>query len=241
MSQRNQGFFGNRIGTRVERLNAMVRAKNSRRAVRSSKRARGVPRNEQLPFVPPENWHEPADVPRANYRIIVQSPGAGHRHVLTPQDVRGRLAELPRQFVEPLQVVQFSRMTRKKLSFPCYGMQWGSTIYLYPVEETLIERFKTPPKPAPRIEAEMYGGRWEQDGPTSWKLVWTEQALRDFYLNNILIHELGHLLDSRNSRSVDRERYAEWFAVQYGYKPTRRFLRGTREVTQRHHKPRQPR
>ncbi len=75
MSQRNQGFFGNRIGTRVERLNAMVRAKNSRRAARSSKRARGVPRNEQLPFVPPENWHEPADVPRDNYRIIVQSPG----------------------------------------------------------------------------------------------------------------------------------------------------------------------
>ena len=103
-------------------------------------------------------------------------------------------------------------------------MQWGSTIYLYPVEDSLVERFKTPPKPAQLIEAQMYGGRWEQDGPTSWKLVWTEQALKDFYLNNILIHELGHLLDSRNSRSVDRERYAEWFALQYGYKPTRRVL-----------------
>jgi hypothetical protein len=241
MGQHIQGFFGNRIRNRMEHINAMVRAKNSRRGVRSSKRARGVPRNEQLPFVPPENWHEPADVPRENYRIIVQRPGAGHRHVLTPSDVRARLAELPRQFVEPLQVVQFSRMTRKKLSFPCYGMQWGSTIYLYPVEESLVERFKTAPKPAQRIEAEMYGGRWEQDGPTSWKLVWTEQALRDFYLNNILIHELGHLLDSRNTRSVDRERYAEWFALEYGYKPTHRSSTDSREVTQRHHKPRKPR
>jgi hypothetical protein len=240
MGQRIQAFFGNRIPNRVEHLNAMVRAKNSRRAMRSSKRARGVPRNEQLPFVPPENWHEPQDS-HGNYRIIVQSPGAGHRHILTPDDIRQRLAQLPAQFVQPLEVVQFSRMTRKKLSFPCYGMQWGSTIYLYPVEESLTERFKSPPKPAQLIEAQMFGGRWEQDGPTSWKLVWTEQALKNFYLNNILIHELGHLLDSRNSRSVDRERYAEWFALQYGYKPTRRVLSGTREVIQRHHKPRQPR
>jgi hypothetical protein len=240
MGQRIQAFFSNRIPNRVEHLNSMVRANTSRRATRSSKRARGVPRNEQLPFVPPENWHEPQDS-HENYRIIVQSPGAGHRHILTPNDVRQRLAQLPAQFVQPLEVVQFSRMTRKKLSFPCYGMQWGPTIYLYPVEESLVERFKTPPKPAQLIEAQMYGGRWEQDGPTSWKLVWTEQALKDFYLNNILIHELGHLLDSRNSRSIDRERYAEWFALHYGYKPTRRVLNAPREIIQRHHKPRQPR
>jgi hypothetical protein len=244
MGQRIQTFFSNRIRNRVEHLNAVVRAKHSRRTARSSKRARGVPRNEQLPFVPPENWHEPReenDGNDRNYRILVQSPGAGHRHVLTPDEIRQRLADLPRQFVEPLQVVQFSRMTRKKLSFPCYGMQWGTTIYLYPVEESLMERFKSPPKPAQLIEARMYGGQWEQDGPNSWKLTWTEQALKDFYLNNILIHELGHLLDSRNSRSVDRERYAEWFALQYGYKPTRRFSALPREVTLRHHKPRQPR
>lgn len=66
----------------------------------------------------------------------------------------------------------------------------------------------------------MYGGRWVQEG-RSWKLIWTEEAIKDFYLNNILIHELGHLLDDRNSRPVDRERFAEWFAIRYGYLPTR--------------------
>jgi hypothetical protein len=90
-------------------------------------------------------------------------------------------------------------------------------------------------------EAKMYGGSWEESGSGSWKLVWTEAALKDFYLNNILIHELGHLLDERNSRSVDRERYAEWFALQYGYKPTRQFFGPRQPVVQRHHKPRQPR
>jgi len=121
-------------------------------------------------------------------------------------------------------------------------MQWGPTIYLYPVEVSLVERYKSPPKPAQLIEAKMYGGRWEETAGGGWTLVWTEAALKDFYLNNILIHELGHLLDERNSRSVDRERYAEWFALQYGYKPTRHFTGQPRQsIVQRHHKPRQPR
>ncbi len=59
MGRRIQAFFGNRVRNRVEHLNAMVRAKRGRSSVRSSKRARGVPRNLQLPFVPPEDWHEP--------------------------------------------------------------------------------------------------------------------------------------------------------------------------------------
>src|SRR5262245_51247196 len=122
MARRIQAFFGNRTGNHVDHLNALVRGKQSRHTTRSSKRARGVPRNEQLPFVPPEDWHEPRGG-RPNYRIIVQPPGEGHRHVLTPAEIRGRLAELPGQFVEALDVVQLSCMTRKKLSFPCYGMQ----------------------------------------------------------------------------------------------------------------------
>ena len=103
-------------------------------------RARLAPRNQRLPFVPPENWHEPRE-DGSDYRILLQQPGEGFRHVLTPDEVRDRLAQLPRHFLRPLEVVQFSRMTRKKLSFPCYGMQWGAALYLYPIEESLIESY----------------------------------------------------------------------------------------------------
>jgi hypothetical protein len=240
MGRRIQAFFGNRIRNSVEHSNAMVRARHSRPGVRSSKRARGMPRNLQLPFVPPENWHEPRES-ADSYRVIVQSSGNGYRHVVTPQEVRDRLARLPGAFVEPLEVVQLSRMTRKKLSFPCYGMQWGPAIYLYPVEETLVEQFKSPPKPNQLIEARMYGARWECGSKGLWRLIWTERSIRDFYLNNILIHELGHLLDDRNSRSVDRERYAEWFAIQYGYKPTRKGPSAPVEGVRRHHPTVKPR
>jgi hypothetical protein len=65
--------------------------------------------------------------------------------------------------------------------------------------------------------------------------VWTEQAVRDFYLNNILIHELGHLVDQRNTRTIDRERYAEWFAVEYGYRATQTARRAVAEPAVRRH------
>ena len=153
--------------------------------------------------------------------MVHQPAGKGFRHILTEDDVRGRLAELPRWMVEPLEVVQFSQMTRKKRHAPCYGMQWGNAIYLYPIEDALVESFNDPPKPAQRIEASMYGARWShQNG--QWRLVWTEEAIRDFYLNNVLIHELGHILDDRNNSSRDRERFAEWFALEVGYKASRR-------------------
>jgi hypothetical protein len=80
----------------------------------------------------------------------------------------------------------------------------------------------------------MYGGRWVHASRGTWRLEWTEEAVRDFYLNNILIHELGHLLDSRNSGYVARERYAEWFAVQYGYKPSRKAA-APKKIVRRHH------
>lgn len=199
-----------------------------------SKRARGGQINERLPFVPPEDWHEPQEN-GSPYRFLVQPPGTGYRHVLTPDEVRQRFAELPARFIEPLEVVQFSRMTRKKQSFPCYGMQWGAAIYLYPIEETLVETYSQPPKPNQENEARMYGGRWVQEGRNTWSLFWTEQAIKDFYLNNILIHELGHLLDNRNSRQVDRERFAEWFAVRYGYLPTLNRRTAPKQVHRRHH------
>jgi hypothetical protein len=234
MSYHSQPHLGGRSPNRLDHFNTVARARNARVRVPLSKRARMAQTNDRLPFVPPEDWHEPRDEGEG-YRCVIQPPGEGFRHVVTPDEVRDRLRVFAPRFLKPLEVVQFSRMTRKKQSFPCYGMQWGSSIYLYPIEDNLTEFYSAPPKPSQVNEARMYGGRWVHEAPDVWKLVWTEQAIKDFYLNNILIHELGHLLDDRNSRTVDRERYAEWFALEYGYKPTRgQWAVETRPITRRH-------
>lgn len=215
------------------RRNATVKAQRATNDQPKSRRVMTT-RNAKQPFAPPEDWHEPVGQPD-DYHIIVQDPGKGYRHVVTPAEVRSRLADLPEHFLRDLEVVQFSRMTRKKQSFPCYGMQWGATLYLYPLETSLCEYFYQPPAPNVMNEARMYGGVWDESTPGAWILRWNEDSIRDFYLNNILIHELGHLLDERNSSYTDRERFAEWFAIQYGYRPTGGAAARRRGVRRRHH------
>lgn len=193
-------------------------------------------KNVELPFSPPEDWHEPAEDGRV-FRVVEQKPGEGYRHVLTEREIRDRLAELPPRFLRDLEVVQLSRMTRKKQSLPCYGMQWGPALYLYPIDESFTEYFDRAPSPLVENECRMYGGRWRQLDGGAWQLIWTESAIKDFYLNNILIHELGHLLDDRNNSYTDRERFAEWFATEFGYRWTggADARRPRRKVVRRHH------
>ena len=195
---------------------ASLSAHSRRRAASRARGANVGDRSIREPFAPPEDWYEP--VGTTDYRIIVQSPGNGYRHIVTPEEVRERLLRVPSQYLKDLEVIQLSCVTRKKESFPCYGMQWGATLYLYPLEESLVEHFYFPPRPNLVNEAKMFGGRWHQPKPDVWTLSWTEKSSRDFYLNNILIHELGHLVDNRNSSYTDRERFAEWFAIEYGYR-----------------------
>lgn len=207
------------------------RVAQSRPMVLSGRRGRLGDAPSKSPFAAAERWYEP-QTHVDDYRFVVQAPGQGYRHPVTPDEIRRRLDASPRALVQPLQVVHLSGVTRKKALFPCYGMQWGRTVYLYPMPDDLIERVSRPPLPAERTEATMYGGRWEQDRAGGWRLIWTERAIKDYYLNNILFHELGHLHDRRNRRYRDRERYAEWFAVRYGYQTSRRAVKPTRR---RHH------
>ncbi len=231
MHQRNRQF--------VARNQPLPKTQPAPRRVRNRRWVGQSPKvqDKSASFLPPEDWHEPRDEAGKGYRFVVQPTGEGYMHVLTPQEIRDRLAELPPAMTEPLEVVQLSRMTHKKRRFPCYGMQWGSALYLYPIEEELVEYFSGKPKPQQYIEARMYGGEWIQEG-NQWRLVWTLPAIKDYYLNNILIHELGHLLDNRNTSYNARERYAEWFAVEYGYKPAQRkklAAAGAKKIVRRRH------
>ncbi|MAG93558.1 MAG: hypothetical protein CMJ48_07395 [Planctomycetaceae bacterium] len=199
------------------------RVRAQRRNARNSRpsagyRRRGAHARNSQEFYAQEDWHEPLE--DSSVRFVVQKAGAGHVHPVTIRDVRRRLAELPERYTRDLDVVQLSRMTRKRALFPCYGMQWATSVYLYPIETTLVETYVRPPLPQQVIEARMFGGRWEQDG-SLWRLRWTRDSIRDFYLNNVLIHEVGHVNDARNTNFDDRERFADWFALEYGYRASR--------------------
>lgn len=180
-------------------------------------RQRGI-RGGVNTFNAPEVWHEPTDSDEV--RFVVQEPGSRYVHAVSVDEIADRLEQMPEQLLAGLEVVQLSRITRKRALFPCYGMQWGCAVYLYPIESSFVETYIRPPKPRQVIEARMYGGQWSQDG-NEWKLTWSEKSAKDFYLNNILIHEIGHVHDTWNNNFEARERYANWFADEYGYRASR--------------------
>lgn len=199
-------------------------AKRSRPASRDARpaaafRQRGLRTGLKVEdFSAPETWHESR--PGGKTKFLIEPPRRGFVHAVTAEEVKERLEDFPERFLRNLAVVQLSAMTRKRQLFPCYGMQWGGAVYLYPIEESLVETYHNPPLPQQQIEAQMFGGRWSQEGKL-WRLSWTERTIRDFYLNNVLIHEIGHINDTRNTNTRDRERFANWFAIEYGYRPTR--------------------
>ena len=236
-SHRRHRAKSNRRSTKTKRR-SFGKATSVNHSLRERAKARRAiaPRNPIGSFDPPEDWYEATG--EKGYRVIVREPGNGYRHVVTPEQVKSRLSRLPKGFLTDLEVVQLCTMTRKKEHSPCYGLQWGQAIYLYPFEETLDEYFLAPPPRSLVIETRMYGGRWDLSEPGVWRLVWTESSARDFQLNNVLIHELGHLVDKRNTNYIDQERFAEWFAVEYGYRGTGGMgkRRPNRKVRRRHHK-----
>ena len=181
-------------------------------------RQRGSANSRTSNFSAPETWYEPQTGNDIRYEL--KQPGEGYIHPVTIAEVRERIQAMPKRYTQSIEVVQFSAMTRKRSLFPLYGMQWGPNIYLYPIEASLVEIYGRAPNPLQLIEAKMFGGVWKQSG-TNWMLTWTRETIRDFYLNNVLIHEIGHVNDLRNTNSVARERYANWFATEYGYRVSR--------------------
>ena len=215
MSRKSQSRV--RSSLRQTREHTSSRRHGTQPASAHQHRGNGLASGRQ--FDAPERWHEPRGDGRL--RVIVEDAGESYMHAVSVDDIRQRVSLLPEKYQQKLEVVQLSRMTRKRRLFPCYGLQWGNSVYLYPIEASLEELYVRAPRPAQRIETEMFGGRWEQDG-SYWRLTWTPETIRDFYLNNVLIHEIGHINDDRNTSFRERERYADWFAVEYGFRATRR-------------------
>jgi len=174
---------------------------------------------------PPKNifyanptWYEPEN--RKEVNIISKPAGKYYMHLVTVREVADRLEQVPARFLQALEVVELSPMTKNRSKFPCYAMQWGQNIYLYPIEENLIETYVAPPRPEQQIEARRFGGKWSQEGKL-WKLRWTPKTIKDFYLENILMHELGHINDDDNNNPNKREAFANSFAIKYGWKSRR--------------------
>jgi len=196
--------------------------KKSRQKVRGFRSAYAKSEDDADFSSPTEIFYESRgyrDTPGQLPRYILQQPRDEYIHVVTPQEAVDRLSLLENDVGREIaiEIVQFSTGTNKQMRDLLYGLQWGTSIYLYPMHESLTEQLAEPLNPIARQEYEKYGAKYVVKNPDEWSIQWGLETIRDFYLNNILIHEAGHMDDDRNTSPAKREAYANWFAETYGY------------------------
>jgi hypothetical protein len=148
---------------------------------------------------------------------------------VTERDVRRFLMDVPSAFLEGLRGVILLRgsNSQHKLRFAncsCYGCYCSGTIFLHPFpRQELRTIHRGLPKPSILQEYTRAGARirWVNG---IWERTFTPQALRTFYLQDVLMHELGHHVDRHSAERkpiAKQELFAEWFAAEYGYRRTR--------------------
>ena len=134
------------------------------------------------------------------------------------------LRRLPRKHHEGITHLWLRRVRKKDYDedHPFANYICGSSvqlIVLYPWPTDMLLRFPGPRKPTPKM-LRTYK-QWctdlvKRDG--QWCLKWTREALRSFYLEDLLLHEVGHHIDYyrrwwTDANSKQQEDFAENYAV----------------------------
>jgi len=132
----------------------------------------------------------------------------------TTQDAADVLGAIPSEFLTDMTgVFLLGGTTRQRsLSKVTYGMYRRGRIFLcaYP-KRMLAQKWSKMPKPSVAKEYTKFGAILDSDGKGGALLTFDESSLRQFYLYDVLLHEIGHHVD-REENADDAERYAHWFA-----------------------------
>lgn len=161
----------------------------------------------------------------ADLTVIIQPIHADFVLPVDEASIRKTLEAVPNRFLADLAgVIALGGSKKQEKTYKnlfAYGRYEPNVIFLHPFPRKYMdERWKVIPKPSVLHEYERAGAAITRDGK-HWRFRFDEESLRQFYLRDVLLHELGHHVDRENFRSkTDRkaEGFAEWFASEYGYK-----------------------
>ena len=142
---------------------------------------------------------------------------------VTQDDIEATLARIPSDYVDGIKAILVPSGSKKQIKVSKglyrFGEYWQECIFLHPypkVDMTLT--FSKKPNPKVIQEYQRAGATVAQKG-TGIEILFDDNSLRQFYLRDVLMHEIGHHNDDRRGRPRrKREGFAEWFASEYGYR-----------------------
>ncbi len=144
---------------------------------------------------------------------------------LSPDDVQEALNSMPSKFKNGLDGVfslsGISAKHNKIESLYRYGTYWRCCIFLFPYPGEWMSIKAKKFQPHILREYERVGAEIINDGGKQLLIRFNDDSLREFYLRDVLIHEVGHHVDrlslARKTRK-EAEGFANWFVTEYGFK-----------------------
>lgn len=163
---------------------------------------------------------------RGNSDFIIFSEQTNDKFVMPINeiDIHTAFKNIPKTFLSELKgVVLLSGSSKQAKTSSsklfCYGSYCFGVIFIFPFPKSEMRSVsKTLPPPHIQREYERAGIKYEfRDN--KWHKEFSLSSLHQFYLNDVLMHELGHHVDRGNKKTHNEsERYAEWFATEYGFR-----------------------
>lgn len=168
----------------------------------------------------------PAPTPDQQLPIyMVDNPSRDFFYPASVEEIQSFLGKLPEEHTDHLTHVWLRKVSKKEYeqpnrlqaSFICGS--GVNLIVLYPFSRDLTMEFgKKKPSQRTLKWYAAYEPELVQD-QDNWKLIWTEEKLKRYYLEGLLLHEIGHKVDSYYQRfwSAANHRKKENFADNYAF------------------------
>lgn len=143
---------------------------------------------------------------------------------ITKKDLLSSLEKVPAQFVEGIRAVLVLSGSRKQITVMkkllMFGEYWRECVFLHPYPKVLMHRiFDKKPNPNVIREYQRAGAKVTAQR-TGIEIRFDKRSLKTFYLNDVLMHEIGHHngLPAGRKPGKRREAFARWFVSEYGYR-----------------------
>ncbi len=155
---------------------------------------------------------------------IVDNPSRDFYFPVSVEEIKTFLNRLPKEHSKNLTHVWLRKMSAKEYEkeriqgcFICGSRVNLIILYPFPKHLTMIFGKKKPSKKRLKWYA-AYAPELKEEGGI-WKLVWTEEKIKNYYLEGLLLHEIGHQMDSIYKRywSKNYAKRAEDFADNFAF------------------------
>ena len=168
--------------------------------------------------------------------FMVDNPSRDFFFPVTVDDIKAFLEKLPGEHIQEITHIWLRKVTKKEYEKEgsyqgCFICGSGvNLMVIYPFPKDLCINFGNT-KPNDRI-LKWYSAYEPKlvEFKGTWSLVWTEEQIRKYYLEGLLLHEIGHQIDSiykrfwsKNYRGRRAENFADNFAYYWGKKIRKEF------------------